>query len=113
MLGTEENLILLANNNEDGHNTHVEAISNWTIYNLKLPSARTLYHDFLELATNYVNDSPKSYANLLAEAHIILRLDRILCSDVNYVSSDETSEKKEIEKLYLESCLLLGDISVT
>lgn len=131
MVSTEENLILFANNNEDvndGSSQNVPrndrnknktqtdlSTSNWTTYNLKLPSACSLYSDFLELARNYLNDSPKSYSNLLTEAHIILRLAKILCDNTpkpTVMNVEEISRKKEIEKLYLDSCLLLGDISV-
>lgn len=126
MLTTNESLILLAssvNNATPTKSKRNETLTtNWTIYNLKMAGADGLYHDFIELANSYIRNSPKLYAHLLSEAHMILRIAKELtfhsyASTAVSTTGDSNSRsrieyKDRINELFLESCLHLGDICV-
>lgn len=93
--------------------------TNWTVYNLKMAQADVLYHDFIELANSYISNSPKLYAHLLSEAHMILRIAKEIsfhsnASSVSMVGDQRTNieYKDRMNKLFLESCLHLADICV-
>lgn len=123
MLATQSNLILMAcssaglstHNPKDTKRSDEDSqASNWTIYDLKMAQAEVLYREFVNLATNHITDSPKLYAHLLSEGHVILRIAKelVLNADLHTSSADSpiTVEKRdEINRLYTESCLKLAD----
>lgn len=119
MLSTQQNLILLANSNEapstnfklsNSSTTDNDSISNWTIYDLKLAQADVLYRDFMELANSHIPDSPKMYAHLLNEAHMILRIAKEI--SFNLLDAANVEKSDTIERLFLESCLKSADVCV-
>lgn len=129
MLSTDQNLILLASStsktmpNKPGRDKlkhrNDTPTTNWTIYNLKMAQADELYHDFIELANSYIGNSPKLYAHLLSEAHMILRIAKEISFHSNAsIASTGGNHRTSIEymdcinKLFLESCLHLADICV-
>lgn len=128
MLATDQSLILLASStskttpsksNIDQSKRNAIASTSWTVYNLKMAPADVLYHDFVELAYSYIGNSPKLYAHLLSEAHMILRISREVSfhSSAPYTSTGD-EQKNTVEyndrmnKLFLRSCLHLADVCV-
>lgn len=133
MLATERNLILLASsaistskstpNKVSANKGQIERTdsiaTNWTVYNLRMARADVLYHDFIELANSYIGNSPKLYAHLLSEAHMILRIAKEIsfhsnASSITAAGGQTTTieYKDRINELFLESCLHLADICV-
>lgn len=118
MLSTQTDLILLAcssiNSKELKKSNELISTSNWTIYDLKMSQAEVLYHEFVNLATNHITDSPKLYTHLLSEGHIILRIAKEMILNANlHTNSNDTpitfEIRDEINKLYIESCIKLAD----
>lgn len=127
MLATDQNLILLASStskatmpaNKEQMKRNDSPSTNWTVYNLKMSQADDLYRDFIELANSYIGNSPKLYAHLLSEAHMILRIAKEISFHSNATSTSSTGNQRAsieykdlINKLFLESCLHLADICV-
>lgn len=128
MLATDQNLILLASStnkstpnkaSKDQMKRNDIPSANWTVYNLKMAQADVLYHDFIELANSHIGNSPKLYAHLLSEAHMILRI----AKEVSFHSKAPTMSTGDdprasleyndrMNRLFLESCLHLADICV-
>lgn len=115
MLCTNENLVLLANNTTSAASETMDMDANWTIYNLRLPTPETLYADFEELAKSHVRESLSTYMHLMSEAHMIMRI----ATEFHCIrQSDQKAilgkyESIECERIYLDSCLKLGDFCVT
>lgn len=128
MLATDQNLILLASSNSkatpnktsrDQTKRNDTSSANWTVYNLKIAQADVLYHDFIELANSYIGNSPKLYAHLLSEAHMILRIAKEISFHSNGSFTSKVGDqrasieyKDRMNQLFLESCLHLADICV-
>lgn len=90
------------------------AENSWTLYSLSLPSAETLYSDFLNIAENHRISSPNTYRHLLGEAHAILRLSKDVRRHGRPPATDSSDSSQEIsdsklENFYYQSCALLGD----
>lgn len=119
MLCTNNNLILLANNvsaSTTATTTNDDSIDEWTVYNLVLPTPEQLYTDFEDLAKSHIRESLCTYMNLMSEAHIIMRIAmefyRIQQCD-QYKAILVRYESVDCERVYLDSCLKLGDFCVT
>lgn len=141
MFCTPQNLILLAKSNDSPTNNgikltkqtkkkqSIEAMANWTLYDLKIAQADVLYKDFMDLATEHKSDfkelmtgpnadKVKIYGLLLSEAHVILRIAKDICFDGQPNDTPSNSKylgnptPEYIEKLFFESCLQLADFYV-
>lgn len=91
----------------------------WTIYNMTLPTPENMYRDFDELAKSYFTESSSgscsTYAHLMGEAHVIMRVAKEF-STIQNNSQTGTDliqyESSDCEKMFLESCRKLGDFCV-
>lgn len=89
----------------------------WTVYNMTLPTPENMYRDFDELAKSYFteNSGCSTYAHLMGEAHVIMRVAKEF-SIVQHSSDTGTDlvqyNSSDCEKMFLESCRKLGDFCV-
>lgn len=116
MLCADKTLVLLAAAAAEPN--EVSSTSSWTVYTLRLPSAADLYADFKLIAEQHLPDSPATYALLMSEAHMIVRL----ASCLHHVRRH--GERAEVRgmnghisttilSLFTDSCALLADFCVT
>ncbi|KAJ8683042.1 hypothetical protein QAD02_018834 [Eretmocerus hayati] len=97
LLSSDQNLVLLA-----------KADNTWTAYSLKLPKPENIYYDILNAAKNHRATSPSTYQHLLEEAHAMLRLAKDVF-DLSHSDKSHSMQDPVLERLYSQSCALLGD----
>ncbi|KAJ6643629.1 Hermansky-Pudlak syndrome 3 protein like [Pseudolycoriella hygida] len=114
MLCNNSHMVLLANHGDESVKKDLDE-GCWTIYNMTLPSPEDMYGDFDELAKSYFTESGTTYAHLMGEAHVIMRVAKEL-STIRSNSETGTDlvkyESVKCEKMFLESCRKLGDFCV-
>nr|XP_022901998.1 Hermansky-Pudlak syndrome 3 protein homolog [Onthophagus taurus]XP_022901999.1 Hermansky-Pudlak syndrome 3 protein homolog [Onthophagus taurus]XP_022902000.1 Hermansky-Pudlak syndrome 3 protein homolog [Onthophagus taurus] len=122
ILISENHLLLLANS--DSSPTHSVSSSGssstttsayWTLYDLELPSAKTVFNDISIVANSHRFSSSQTYCHLMNEGHVILRLNLVLNrwsfnenSNVNLAVIKE-SNSDDLVEAYRTSCALLAD----
>lgn len=89
----------------------------WTVYSMALPTPEHMYRDFDELAKSYFTESSNcsTYAHLMGEAHVILRVAKEFATIAHSTERGTDLvryESIDCEKLYNESCRKLGDFCV-
>lgn len=113
MLCSNSYMVLLANSDEAAKKEYDEGC--WTIYNMTLPSPENMYRDFDELAKSYFTESSSTYAHLMGEAHVIMRVAKefstIRYNDLNGIELMQY-ESSDCDNMFLESCRKLGDFCV-
>lgn len=86
----------------------------WTLYNLELPTPKTIFNDISIVANVHRFTSAQTYCHLLSEAHMILRLAlllkkwRVVDENVKLIILAK-SNLEDIVETYRTSCALLGD----
>lgn len=117
MLCNNSHMVLFANHRDECAKKDYDE-GCWTIYNMTLPTPENMYHDFDELAKSYFTESnsgSSTYAHLMGEAHVILRVAKEFSTIQN---NRETGtdliqyESSDCENMFLESCRKLGDFCV-
>lgn len=118
VLLSENNLVLLANS--DSSPTHSvssnssSTASYWTLYNLELPTPKTIFNDISILANAHRFTSSQTYCHLMSEAHVILRVALVMRKwdvvdeNVKLIMSVKSNIDDVIET-YRTSCALLAD----
>lgn len=110
-------MVLFANHSDESAKKEYDE-GCWTIYNMTLPTPENMYVDFDELAKSYFTETSSAcstYAHLMGEAHVIMRVAKEL-STIQNNSSNGTDlcqyESSDCENMFLESCRKLGDFCV-
>lgn len=86
----------------------------WTLYNLELPTPKTIFNDISIVANVHRFTSAQTYCYLLSEAHMILRKALLLKKwttideNVKLIMTAKTNMEDVVET-YRTSCALLGD----
>ncbi|XP_063922297.1 uncharacterized protein LOC135136807 [Zophobas morio] len=118
ILLSEHNLVLLANS--DSSPTHSVSSNSsstaayWTLYNLELPTPKTIFNDISILANVHRFTSSQTYCHLMSEAHVILRVALVLKKwgvvdeNVKLILAVKSNNDDVIET-YRTSCALLAD----
>ncbi|KAG4069460.1 hypothetical protein HA402_001759 [Bradysia odoriphaga] len=116
MLCNNFHMVLFANNLDESVKKDYDE-GCWTVYNMALPTPENMYRDFDELAKSYFSESSScsTYAHLMGEAHVIMRVAKEF-STVQHNSETGTDliqyDSSDCEKMFLESCRKLGDFCV-
>lgn len=79
----------------------------WTIYDLEMAIPDVLVEDIRQLAIIYKSSSPDIYYELMEEAHIVIRLARVLMIDYNNGWNEDV-----IDKAFFETCRVLADFTI-
>ncbi|XP_064214386.1 BLOC-2 complex member HPS3 isoform X2 [Tribolium castaneum] len=118
ILLSEHNLVLLANSESSPtHSVSSNSSSNasyWTLYNLELPTPKTIFNDISILANAHRFTSSQTYCHLMSEAHVILRVALVLKKwgaveeNVKLIIPVKSNIDDVIET-YRTSCALLAD----
>ncbi|KAJ8917277.1 hypothetical protein NQ315_002294 [Exocentrus adspersus] len=118
ILLSENHLVLLANSETSPtHSVSSNSSSNasfFTLYNLELPSPKTVFNDISIVANVHRFTSALTYCHLLSEAHVVLRMALLLKKwsmtddNVKFVIQAKSNNEDVIET-YRTSCALLGD----
>ncbi|CAH0548559.1 unnamed protein product [Brassicogethes aeneus] len=118
ILLSENNLLLLANSDSSPtHSCSSNSSSNanfWTLYNLELPTPKTVFNDISIVANVHRFTSAQTYCHLMSEAHMVLRISLLLKKwtvtedTVKLILTAKTNIDDVIET-YRTSCALLGD----
>ncbi|XP_044260158.1 Hermansky-Pudlak syndrome 3 protein homolog [Tribolium madens] len=118
ILLSENNLVLLANSESSPtHSVSSNSSSNasyWTLYNLELPTPKTIFNDISILANAHRFTSSQTYCHLMSEAHVILRVGLVLKKwgvveeNVKLIIPVKNNIDDVIET-YRTSCALLAD----
>lgn len=89
--------------------------SYWTLYNLELPTPKTIFNDISIVANVHRFSSTQTYCHLMSEAHIILRVALLLKKwsvieeNVKLILPVKMINNDDIVDIYRTSCALLGD----
>ncbi|RZC40531.1 Hermansky-Pudlak syndrome 3 protein -like protein [Asbolus verrucosus] len=118
ILLSEHNLVLLANSDSSPtHSVSSNSSSNaayWTLYNLELPTPKTIFNDISIVANVHRFTSSQTYCHLMSEAHVILRVALVLKKwgvveeNVKLILAVKSNDDDVIET-YRTSCALLAD----
>ncbi|XP_018568137.1 uncharacterized protein LOC108908554 [Anoplophora glabripennis] len=118
LLIAENYLVLLANSETSPtHSVSSNSSSNasfFTLYNLELPSPKTVFNDISIVANVHRFTSALTYCHLLSEAHMVLRMALLLkkwtMTDDNVKLIIQAKRNNEdVIETYRTSCALLGD----
>lgn len=85
-----------------------------TLYNLELPSHKTVFNDISIVANVHRFTSVLTYCHLMSEAHMGLRMALLLkkwsvTEDNVKLIIHKNSNKEDLIEIYRTSCALLGD----
>lgn len=85
-----------------------------TLYNLELPSHKTIFNDISIVANVHRFTSVLTYRHLMSEAHMVLRLALLLkkwtiTEDSVKLIIQKNSNTDDLIEIYRTSCALLGD----
>ncbi|KRT79408.1 hypothetical protein AMK59_8468 [Oryctes borbonicus] len=118
ILLSDNHLVLLAN--ADSSPTHSASshgsstATYWTLYNLELPTPKTVFGDISIVANSHRFTSVQTYCHLMNEAHMILRASLIVAKwnfkdgNVSTVQMKKIHDE-DLKETYRTSCALLGD----
>lgn len=88
----------------------------WTLYNLELPTPKTVFNDISIVANVHRFSSAQTYCHLMSESHMILRMALLLkkwtTTDENVkliVPEQDDGNREDLIETYRTSCALLGD----
>ncbi|XP_060533460.1 uncharacterized protein LOC132706255 isoform X2 [Cylas formicarius] len=118
ILLSENYIVLLANS--DGSPAHSMSSSGsstasfLTLYNLELPSPKTIFNDICIVANVHRFTSTQTYCHLLSEAHMILRVALLtkkwtVTDDNVRLIIQRSDVSDDLVETYRTSCALLGD----